>query len=455
MSARRVSPLFGFRAIIAAATMMLAMMIIMATSFWLARGGTPERLFTLPLPARLAAIVELIETSTPEQRDRALRAVNAGSYNVYIADDPGVSERRSGVAFNAFKRAISRYTDALDGRNVYGMFGGRKRGVLSEPIVGESGLEANYPMRLAVELGPDEFLIVETPNLLDMRLRRVPTGLLVGITAFFVAILALVAIITELRPISDMAVSARRFAQFGKPRHVKPGGSREMQGLIDEFNQMQDRIARLMANRTLVMSAMSHDVRTYLTRLRLRIEKLDAADREAAVRALEAIQALLDDTLAFAEAESGEAPEDRVNLAELLGEIKRSQIVIEEQMSISGDCSVDITGHRARLERAFVNIITNAVKYAGAVETACARNGDEVVVTFADRGPGIADEEKEKVLEPFYRSDAARNLNTSGSGLGLAISRTIIERHDGTLSLHDRPDGGLIVKVVLKASHGA
>ena len=451
MAGLRLSSLWSYRAIMAIGVVMVGLMTIMSSSFWLARRSGGEQMFALPVPAQVASIVELIDATPPDQRDLVLRAVNSGGYDVFISSDPGIDESSSAFVFQAFRRSVQRYTDALEGRRVYGMVGPRRNGVLNEPVEGPGGLEADYPMRLVVELGPEEFLVIETPDLLDARLRRMPIGLLVGLAAFAVAVLALIAILAELSPIGDMAKSARAFSVSGRPQPVARKGSREMRRLIDEFNRMQDRISRLMANRTLVMSGMSHDVRTYLTRLRLRVERLDEQDREAAIRAVEAIEGLLDDTLAFSEAESGGAAGEPVELDVLLDEICQSGVVDTSAITREGICAFTVLAHRSRLERAFVNIISNALKYAGSVEISCQLAGEMVDVHFRDHGPGIPDEEKSKVLEPFYRLDEARNLNVPGSGLGLAITRRIVERHGGSLVLKDAPGGGLLIIVSLPA----
>ena len=189
----RLSSLWSYRGIMAIAAVMVGLMTIMATSFWLARRSSGEQMFVLPVPAQLASIVELIDATPPDRRDLVLRAVNSGGYTVYFSADPGINESSNALAFQAFRQSVQRYTDALDGRRVYGMVGHRGSGVFAEPVEGAGGLEADYPMRLVVELGPEEYLVIETPDLLDARLRRMPIGLLVGLAAFIVAILALVA----------------------------------------------------------------------------------------------------------------------------------------------------------------------------------------------------------------------------------------------------------------------
>lgn len=411
--------------------------------------------YRLPLPGRVASIVEIVEATPPGDRDLLLEALNGPNLAVRIEPEIPHSDREGGMRVPAFRRAINRYSDVLEGREVIGMIGLGDHD-LSDLREDYTGLRAAYPMRLSIEMHDNGWLVVETPDLLSVRMRRIPFGFAAGLVGTIVAALALWGIWQEVRPVRDMAKAARQFAETGQPALVTPAGGRDVRALAKSFNDMQERLAGLIANRTLVMSAMTHDVRTYLTRLRLRIEALEPKSREAAERTLADIQALLDDTLAFAE--TGSAPDmaDPVDLTALLETILSSGQFPEDKVRLDLKAHPYVSGHAGRLQRALVNLIANAVKYGSEADVTLSQAGDTVRIGIGDRGPGIPQEDRKRVFDPFYRRDASRNRNVEGAGLGLAIANNVIRSHGGSIQLTDRPGGGLNVIVELPvASTGA
>ena len=404
--------------------------------------------FILPLPAKIAAIVDLVDDAAQEDRERLLRALDTGNFHVRIEADHPVSDVRASIRLAAFKRAVARYSDELGGRRIDGMVGGIGAH-FREPVETDEGLRANFPMRLNIELKSGEWLVIETPSLADARFRRVPVGLFAGLFGLLIASVALITIWQQFRPVRDMAVSARKFAGDGKPLLVKPGGSPDIRELVEAFNHLQQQVATLLSNRTLMMSAMSHDVRTYLTRLRLRIEALEPESRTAAERTINEIQALLEDTLAFAESETAMADRAPVDLAKLVEELVSSGQFDEGKVALAMQDRPIVAGHAGRLRRAIVNLITNAVKFGSLADVELKSDAGQAVLTISDHGPGIPEGERDLVFQPFYRRDSSRRRNVEGAGLGLAIVRSIIAQHRGDIRLGDRPGGGLAVTVRL------
>lgn len=422
----------------------LAVVLILWRSQETQRGAE----FRLPLPGRAVAIVEAVEATPPEARPILLKALNGSDLLVRIEPELLESDAESGIQVDAFRRAINRYSDALAGRKIIGMvgLGDHPMGEMSES---DTGIQASFPMRIIIEMNDGNWLVLETPNLMRVRLGRMPLGFIAVLAGFLVALLAVWIIWQEVRPVRAMAKAARQFAGTGKPSPVRPAGGRDVRALVNAFNAMQDRIAALLANRSLIMSAMSHDVRTYLTRLRLRIEALEPKSRQAAEKTLSDIQGLLDDTLAFAE--SGEPPEVGVpvDLARLLTAIAESGQFASETMSVEIKAYPIVRGNAGRLQRALVNIISNAIKYGERADITLRSADDLALITIADRGPGIPAGLREEVFEPFFRTDSSRNRNVEGTGLGLAIAGNIIRAHGGHIRLKDRTGGGLIALVEL------
>ena len=427
----RLPTLGSFLAVrlLALATLLIfATQLVVIAVLWRAPAGSAG--FRLPLPGRAAAIVESVDAATPDQLQSLLRALNSGDLHIRIEPELMQADTAGGLKVGAFRRAMTRYTNVLEGRHVVGMVGSGRR-KFEEPVLTPEGVEARYPMRLVVELAdgqlPDE----------------------AGVAGAVMASAALWSIWQALRPVRDMAQSARTFSATGAPQFVKPGGGAELRNLISEFNTLQTRVARLLASRTLVMSAMSHDVRTYLTRLRLRIEGLEPESRAAAEKTIEEIRCLLDDSLAFAEADGADFALSPVRLSEVLAKIAQSGQFREGDLDVSGMADCHVQAEPSRLERALVNIITNAVKYGGKAHIVLRQRGAEALIEISDKGPGIPAAFRAKVFEPFFRMEGSRNRSLEGAGLGLAIARRLIERHGGTVTLGEAPSGGLKVLVSL------
>ena len=174
-------------------------------------------------------------------------------------------------------------------------------------------------MRLVVPLSDGEFIVAETVDDLTVRVLGLPPGFWAGIIGFLVAALALYAVVRETIPLARLARSVDRFAEAIEPAPVPLRGAREVRALIGAFNRMQSRIAELVRNRTFMLAAISHDLRTYLTRLRLRVEMMPDPDmRERATRDVEEMSGLLDDALTFARTSFAGNRSEQVDLAEIV-----------------------------------------------------------------------------------------------------------------------------------------
>ena len=223
-------------------------------------------------------------------------------------------------------------------------------------------------------------------------------------------------------------------------------GPREVRRASQAFNTMQARVQSLINQRTQMLAAVSHDLRTIATRLQLRIEQIpDAGSRDRAERDLQAMTVILDESLAFARDASAEEPRTLLDLGSLL------QAVVDDVTDLGGEASlqvespVRIRGQAVALRRAFANLVDNAVRYGDAAAVVLKAGG---VVEIRDQGPGIPPGDVARALEPFVRLEASRNRETGGTGLGLPIARSVILRHGGTLTF-SHPSQGFVVRVTL------
>jgi signal transduction histidine kinase len=213
----------------------------------------------------------------------------------------------------------------------------------------------------------------------------------------------------------------------------------------------------LVNNRTLILGAISHDLRTYLTRFRLRMELMpDTPHRERAIADVEAMQRLVEEALGFARSTVVSAGKD---ITDLDGTVRA---LVAERQDAQGLVSfsplgreLGVTIPQTALARVVDNLIDNALRYGACADVSIERRGDHAAIIIGDRGPGIPMERRKDVLEPFIRLEESRNRDLGGSGLGLTIVRQILDTHNGALCLEDRNGGGLdaIILLPLAVSH--
>ena len=273
---------------------------------------------------------------------------------------------------------------------------------------------------------------------------------------FFVGIsvLAFRLIAYPLRRLADAADKLGRDLP-GTPPLVE-GGPREVRETIRAFNRMQRRIRDFIADRESTLAAVSHDLRTPLTRMRLRVESLDEEARRPFQKDMDELQRLMDTTIELARGSSSEelAPLD---IAALLESLEEDRQDMGQNVRIADPAKLEkIAPLRARpmsVKRCLDNLLDNAVRYGGqdgspaVVEMDVDDQPDRLTVIIRDHGSGIPEDQREKVFRPFYRLEPSRNRNTGGNGLGLAIVRTMARQHGGDVVLENAPDGGLVAKV--------
>lgn len=338
-------------------------------------------------------------------------------------------------------------------------------------------------IKLAPELGADGLVIgassvgVQDPHLavISMRLPdqswvnvsllswspRPPdihgTLLSTSLMAAGALVIAILLIRSQTRPLSTFVKAAERIAHVRGVEPVAEDGPREVRALATAFNDMQRRITRLIDDRTHALAAVSHDLKTPITRLRFRTEEMENATLRAAVASdLDEMERMIDQTLSYLREERGDEEIKAVDLVAILGTVTDDVIDQGREARLEGSAAAIISGRRLALKRAFANLIGNAVKYGRRAETRVEDGPDEVRVFIADEGPGIADTDQERALQPFVRLEPSRNSETGGFGLGLTIADAVIRGHGGTLKLSNGRERGLIVSVVLpKQQSGA
>jgi two-component system, OmpR family, sensor kinase len=252
------------------------------------------------------------------------------------------------------------------------------------------------------------------------------------------------------KPLSVFAAAAGNIYRGTETALVAEEGPTEVKALATAFNDMQRRIKKLIDDRTNALAAVSHDLRTPLTRLRLRTEDIADSEAKAAVSAdLDIMERMIDQTLQFLRGDKTGEVVQNVDLTAIIQTIVDDFGDRGSTIAFQTRGRVALEGRHLTLKRCFENIIGNALKYG--VDTAVSISVDRstVVVTIADRGPGIADADRGRVFEPFIRLESSRNSDTGGFGLGLAIAKQAVETHGGTIDLSDHQPCGLLVTIHL------
>jgi two-component system osmolarity sensor histidine kinase EnvZ len=270
-------------------------------------------------------------------------------------------------------------------------------------------------------------------------------------TSLVLVTIALLFLRNQIKPILQLADAAE---QFGKGRPVasfRPRGAREVRQAAQAFMDMRGRIERQVEQRTTMLSGVSHDLRTVLTRFKLELALLaETPDTEALRADVDEMSRMLEDYLAFAQGDAGETTET-VDLPVLLEEIaetaRRGGDIVETKFEGDPHALLRALGFR----RCVANLVGNARKHGDRVELKARHADGWLTVTVDDDGPGIPPEEREAVFKPFYRLDAGRNVDSGGSGLGLAITRDIAISHGGDVILAESPLGGVRAVLMIPA----
>jgi signal transduction histidine kinase len=277
--------------------------------------------------------------------------------------------------------------------------------------------------------------------------RNLLVNLLLLLVILMIALYAAARNIT--RPLSALAGAADSVGRDARPQKLAERGARELRRAARAFNTMQDRLYRYLDSRSRVLAAMSHDLKTPLTRLRLQVETIDdPALQDRMVKELSEMEGMVREALAlFRGLDDGE-PAAPIDINELLEGLRQRFAESGASVTVSGRARAPFTGKAQALKRCLTNLLTNAINF-GTRAGLIVEDDGELVIRVRDEGPGIPPGELERVFEPFHRLESSRNRDSGGTGLGLTIARDIAQAHGGTLTLGNLPQGGLEATLVL------
>ena len=259
--------------------------------------------------------------------------------------------------------------------------------------------------------------------------------------------IALIFLKNQTRPLVRLAKAAEKFGKGDYVNDFRPSGALEIRKAAYEFDRMAKRINRHLNQRSDMLSGISHDLRTPLTRLKLQLEMINQQDISKKMsKDIDEMEKMLNDYLEFAKNQSQESTTS-INLSKIFDDIKNN--FEGNNLVISDKVNINLKGRPHALKRSFENIIQNGLTYGKKVSVSIQKTSNRALVIFEDDGPGIPDDQYKNVFKPFFRLDKSRSLNQSGVGLGLTIVEDIINSHGGNIQLGKSENNGLQVKISL------
>lgn len=437
-----------------------ALAVAQTISLWLfvdERGLAVRAALGFEAAGRAANVALLLEEAPQSLQQAILRAANSPLVRFDLSDIPAVDH-----ASHADGGAVE--------ARVRGLLGGTKEreirvelhevdhGILPMPHLAPEMAEMHLAMmrgelsaiemQLSIALMDGQWLNVGT------RFERPPlqwpwaSFVSFGITAAIILITAFWFLLTRLT--GPLLLISRAADKLGRGEAVDPLpliGPSEVRSLTQAFNMMQARLTRFVTDRTRLLAALGHDLRSPLTAMRVRAEMVEEDEtRESLIASVEEMQEMVDATLAFAR---GMASTEAYETIELGAYLKQLQFDMIDGFALDAADSLWVRLRPKSVRRALRNVIENACRYGGGAEVTFRHDAEHVHVLVADNGPGIPEAELEQVFEPFFRLEKSRSRETGGTGLGLSIARTIIRAHGGEVTLANRAEGGLLVTITL------
>jgi signal transduction histidine kinase len=324
-------------------------------------------------------------------------------------------------------------------------------GLIGDPWLKGPLLSAalRMPLLAAAMRQPDGRWLMVEPAASPPSVWRLRLLAALAASAMLLAPLAWLAARRLTRPIRALADYARGAELDGTGDDPPATGPREVREAAAAIADMRARLEGQAAERSRMLAAVAHDLRTPLTGLRLRAETAPPEERRRMAADIARMDKMIAQVLAFASAEHGEEARERVDLAALMAQAAEEAEGHGRPVRFIPHPALPAAASPTSLYRALANLIDNAVRYGGEAELSLAREEGWAILRVADRGPGLPDDLLERVQLPFFRAEGSRNEETGGVGLGLAIARAVAERHEGRLVLRNRAGGGLVAELRL------
>ena len=459
--------LFGRLALILFSGLLLAQLAGFALQF----REHGERLFQasgLYSAERIAEIVRLLDDAGIPERERLVAILNVPPMRVSLTTPPWPGSQQTTDKWSAtqFRQRLERQlgndyplrvavSDQPAPVNMQGMHGGEGQHMRHMRGMGMGmdrtmGMAPPDTLTFLAQVKLSDGTWVTFENRIADEVFANPYSLLLTLAILLATVLfvSLLAVRWVTRPLTMLAQAADNFGGDINQPPLPETGPTEARHAAHAFNTMQVRLQRFIEDRARLLTAISHDLKTPITRMRLRTEMLDDDEvRSNFTRNLDEMQAIASETLDFLRADDTHEPLQPVDVCALLETIRDDAAELGQEIEIATCQLHPYPARPSALKRCIGNLVNNAVQYGGNVEVSANETEVALVITITDSGPGIPVQQLEAVFEPFYRLETSRSRETGGTGLGLSIARNIALSHGGDLRLTNRPEGGL--KVIL------
>jgi len=401
------------------------------------------------LADRLIFLSDTITTLEPSMRDEAAHRLSGGPIELHWAREPlataGGSLDSNTLALR--DRLIARVPKLTGGGLIVGS---TRTGPVEHSTIRDTG--DPHTTLLSLALADGSWLNVTLVKVLATRSASPSILLSAGLGALGIIAISILMGRWLTRPLNELATGARQLFHTAQVAQLPESGTREVRTLAAAINELQHRIGGLLAARTQMLAAVSHDLRTPLTRLRLRSARVaDIETRKSIEADLDEMEAMIDAALEFLRTDKEAEAIEHVDLGAVLQTIADNAADAGQKVEVRAPRHLVIRGRNLALKRALTNLVQNAVRYAGSAVVEASANGEWVRIAIRDDGPGIPPDEFEAVFQPFYRIEASRGRATGGHGLGLTVARSIARAHGGDVVLNNRTPRGLDALVTLPA----
>lgn len=400
---------------------------------------------------RTAAVARVVAAVPPVLQADAVEAASGAMLRFWLSRQAEVAAEASGAGSDALQQGLALLIDPAGGGAATVRVEVRRPGDDATggmaTATGEADLRlGDAGLTASVRVGPDTWLNVATYTREGRSAWGAVAAAVLGLTT--VALIAAVLLVARriAGPLRHLAEAAERLGRGEAVAELAIQGPQEVRRAATAFNQMQGRLRRFVEDRTRMLAAISHDLRTPIATLRLRAEEIeDDEAREGVLRPLEELSALAEATLTFAREEGGEEAR-KADLASLVESVAGDLAELGRPVMFEDAPRTPLVCRASSLRRAVRNLIENAVAYGGAAQVSLRPDPERrghVQVVVDDLGPGIPEAELDRVFEPFVRLEVSRSRRTGGTGLGLSIARSIARAHGGDVLAANRPGGGL------------
>ena len=450
--------LFGRTMLVLVAGLIVAQLGSMAIHLF-DRGSSVYRLASLQIASQIAQTVRVLNRLPTDQRPKVVQEVSGPHLRAALRQ--GLVEVASG--FSEHDRYEAEFTE-----EVQRQIGARwpiRADINPHPRDGDEspGPFALWMARHFYFLLPEPFSIVVqvvledgTVVVFDVNVPQEPLSRLEAIVPLILLLMLvcfslsgfLVRMTTS--SLDRLARAADAIGRNPEDAPLADSGPSEIHRVIAAFNRMQQRVRDYLVERGRLLTAISHDLKTPITRLRLRAEMLsDGEIRAKMLRDLEEMQTMVGSTLDFFRTTGSNPQRQPVDIGALIESICEDRRESGQALGVRGAAHAPYRADPQALRRCLENLIENALRYGGGAEIEVTDSSDRLHIAVIDRGPGIPESELERVFEPFYRLDGSRNMDSGGTGLGLSIARNTARWHGGDVTLSNAPGGGLVAALVL------